>query len=87
MVFSSRVTGTNQVWRQDGPMKFAVQLTGGEDRTSPVGLAPDDTYMIVSRDVGGQENPGLYKMSLDGGKLRADPAHDEGADRAAVHQR
>lgn len=69
MVFSSRVTGTNQVWRQDGPMKYALQLTGGEDRTSAVGLAPDDSFIIVSRDVGGQENPGIYKMALDGGKL------------------
>src|SRR5215218_9995777 len=25
MVFGSRVTGTSQVWRQDGAMKFAVQ--------------------------------------------------------------
>src|SRR5262245_45193266 len=33
MLFTSSITGTAQVWRQDGPMRFAVQLTGGEDRT------------------------------------------------------
>jgi dipeptidyl aminopeptidase/acylaminoacyl peptidase len=70
MVFNWRVTGTPQVWRQDGPMKFPVQLTGGEDRTSAVGIAPDDSYIVVSRDVGGQENPGLYMMSIDGGPLK-----------------
>ena len=70
MVFTSRVTGSSQVWRQDGPLKLAVQLTGGEDTTTAVGLAPDGSFVVVSRDVGGEENPGLYLTSLDGGPLR-----------------
>jgi len=70
MVFSSAVTGTPQVWRQDGPMKFAVQLTGGEDRTGAVAMAPDDSFIVLSRDIGGAENPGLYLMALDGGALK-----------------
>ncbi len=70
MVFVSRVTGTPQIWRQDGPMKYAIQLTGGEDRAAPVGLTPDDKWIVVSRDVGGQENPGLYLMSIDGGPMK-----------------
>ena len=70
MVFSSAVTGTPQVWRQDGPMKFAVQLTGGEDRTGVVAMAPNDTFIVLSRDIGGAENPGLYLMALDGGALK-----------------
>ncbi len=67
MVFTWKVTGTNQVWRQDGPMRFPVQLTGGEDRSSVVGLAPDDSFVVISRDKGGEENPGLELMSLAGG--------------------
>jgi dipeptidyl aminopeptidase/acylaminoacyl peptidase len=70
MLFNSRVTGTIQVWRQDGPMRFTVQLTGGEDRTAVAGLAPDDSFAVVARDSGGQENPGLYLLSLEGGALR-----------------
>lgn len=70
MVFGSRITGTAQVFRQDGPMKFPVQLTGGEDRTSPVAITPDDKWIVVSRDIGGQENPGLYLMSIEGGPLK-----------------
>ena len=70
MLFTSRVTGSFQVWRQDGPMRFPVQLTGGEDRTFVAGIAPDDSFAVVSRDVGGQENPGLYLLSLEGGALR-----------------
>jgi protease II len=69
-IFTNRTTGSLQIWRQDGPMKFPIQLTGGEDRTGAVALAPDDSFIVVSRDVGGQENPGLYLMSLDGGALR-----------------
>jgi len=68
--FSWRVTGTAQVWRQDGPMKFPVQLTGGEDRTSVVGMAPDEKWLVVSRDIGGSEDPGLYIMQPGGGPLR-----------------
>jgi dipeptidyl aminopeptidase/acylaminoacyl peptidase len=70
MFFNWRVTGTNQVWRQDGPMKLPLQLTGGEDNTSIAGLAPDDSYVIVSRDIGGQENPGLYLLEPKGGALK-----------------
>jgi protease II len=69
MYFTSRITGSSQVWRQDGPMKFAVQITGGEDRTSIVALAKNDSFLVISRDVGGEENPGLYLMKPDGGAL------------------
>ncbi len=70
MVFNTRVTGTMQVWRQDGPMKFAVQLTAGEDRTTAVAIMPDDRWLVVSRDSGGSENPGLYLLSIEGGPLK-----------------
>ena len=69
MFFNWKVTGTTQVWRQDGAMKLPVQLTGGEDNTSIAGLAPDDSFVVVSRDVGGQENPGLYLLDPSGGPL------------------
>ncbi len=69
MVFETKVTGTSHVWRQDGPMSYAVQLTAGEDRTSPVGLTPDDKWIVVSRDIDGAENPGLYLLSIEGGPL------------------
>ncbi|MGN6105029.1 MAG: S9 family peptidase [Kofleriaceae bacterium] len=70
MVYTSRITGTPHVWRQDGPMKFPVQLTGGEDRTGVVAISPNDAFIVVSRDIDGQENPGLYTMSIEGGPLR-----------------
>jgi protease II len=68
--YTSRLTGIDQIWRQDGPMKFPQLLTGGEDRTMAVALAPDDSFIVVSRDVGGGENPGIYLLSADGGPLR-----------------
>ena len=70
MVFNTRVTGTTQVWRQDGPMKYAVQLTAGEDKTSAIAITPDDRWLVVSRDIGGAENPGLYLLSIEGGPLK-----------------
>jgi dipeptidyl aminopeptidase/acylaminoacyl peptidase len=69
-IYATRITGTAQIWRQDGPMKFPVQLTGGEDRTEPVAIAPDDSFIVASRDVGGQENAGVYLLSLSGGPLK-----------------
>ncbi len=69
MAFTWRVTGTSQVWRLDGPDRFPVQLTGGGENTSLVGLALDDAHLVVSRDRGGAENPGLFWMSLEGGAL------------------
>lgn len=68
-VFTSGLTGTPQVWRQDGPMGFPVMLTGGEDRTAAVAITPDDKRVVLSRDVGGAENPGVYVMALEGGPL------------------
>ena len=70
MFFTWKITGTSQVWRQDGPQKWPVQLTGGEDNTTVVGLAPDDSFVVVSRDVGGSENAGLYVLDPNGGTLR-----------------
>jgi prolyl oligopeptidase PreP (S9A serine peptidase family) len=69
MFFTWKVTGTTQVWRQDGPMTLPVQLTGGEDNTSVVGVAPNDSYVVVARDIGGEENPGLYFLDPMGGPL------------------
>ncbi|HET9987208.1 MAG TPA: prolyl oligopeptidase family serine peptidase [Kofleriaceae bacterium] len=70
MFFTWRVTGTAQVWRQDGPKAWPIQLTGGEDNTTVVDVAPDDSFVVVSRDIGGEENPGLYVLAPTGGELR-----------------
>jgi len=70
MFFTWKVTGTAQVWRQDGPQAWPVQLTGGEDNTSVVDVAPDDSFVVVARDIGGEENPGLYLLAPEGGELR-----------------
>ena len=70
MVYTTSVTGTPQVWRQDGPMRFPIQLTGGEDRTSVASIAPNDQFVVLSRDIGGSENPGLYLMPIAGGPLK-----------------
>jgi dipeptidyl aminopeptidase/acylaminoacyl peptidase len=69
LFFGWSVTGTPQVWRLDGPDRFPVQLTGGQDRTSVAGIMPDGRTVIVQRDRKGEENPGLYLLPADGGPL------------------
>ncbi len=70
LFFSWRVTGTSQVWRLDGPRSFPVQLTGGEDITRVDALAPDGSFLVIARDRNGEEYPGLYLQSPEGGPLR-----------------
>lgn len=70
LYFSWRVSGSDQVWRLDGPNRFPVQMTGGEDRTLPLATTPDGKWLVLSRDRKGEENPGLYLQAADGGPLK-----------------
>ena len=69
LFFTWNVTGVRQVWRLDGPDTFPVQMTGGEDATAAVGVTRDGKFVVVSRDQKGEENPGLYLQSVEGGPL------------------
>ncbi|HEV7688301.1 MAG TPA: S9 family peptidase, partial [Acidimicrobiia bacterium] len=69
LFFNWSVTGSSQVWRIDGPQRFPVQLTGGEDPTTLQDVMPDGRHIVVSRDRGGAENPGLYQQPAGGGPL------------------
>lgn len=69
LFFNWRITGTSQIWRQDRPMGFPIQMTGGEDATSLAGITPDGRYILVSRDEKGEENPGLFLQKVEGGPL------------------
>ena len=70
LFFGWNIAGAPAVWRLDGPRAFPVQMTGGEDRTSVAGITPDGRRLVLSRDRGGQEDPGLYLQSVEGGALR-----------------
>ena len=69
LFFSWRITGTTQIWRLDGPQRFPVQLTGGQDTTLLAGVTPDGKWLVLSRDRDGEENPGLYLQRPAGGAL------------------
>jgi dipeptidyl aminopeptidase/acylaminoacyl peptidase len=69
LYFNWSVTGTPGVWRLDAPLGFPMQMTGGEDPTSIVDITPDGKMLVLSRDHGGEENPGLYLQPADGGAL------------------
>ena len=68
--FAWTVTGTLQLWKADGPRRFPLQLTGGEDVTRVVGILPDGKSLVVTRDRKGEENPGIYLIGTEGGALR-----------------
>ncbi len=70
MFFSWRVSGVDQIWRIDGANQFPVQMTGGEDRTQLADLTPDGKWLVISRDRKGEEYPGLYLQSVEGGPLK-----------------
>ena len=70
LFFGWAVTGVGQVWRLDGPDRFPVEMTGGEDATDLAGITPDGKWLILQRDRRGEENPGLYVQSAGGGPLR-----------------
>jgi protease II len=69
LFFTWRITGTTQLWRLDGPQRFPVQLTGGQDPTALAGVTPDGAWLVLSRDRDGEENPGLYLQRPSGGPL------------------
>ena len=70
LFFPWNITGTTAVWRLDAPKGFPVQVTGGEDRTALADITPDGKLLVLSRDLGGQEDPGLYLQPVGGGPLR-----------------
>lgn len=69
MFFSWSVTGTRQIWKINGPKRFPVQMTGGENGTSLRDITNDGKYLILSRDKDGNEYPAIYLQSTEGGKL------------------
>ena len=64
LYFTWRVTGISQVWKIDGPKAFPVQLTSGNDAVTISEVAPNGKFLIISKDLNGQENPGLFKLDL-----------------------
>ncbi|WP_437899724.1 S9 family peptidase [Sorangium sp. So ce124] len=71
LYFTWTITGTRQVFRLDGPQRFPLQLTGGEDPTVVEAVTPDGARLVLSRDRKGEENPGLYLQDAKGGPLVA----------------
>lgn len=84
LYFGWRVTGVDQVWRLDGPERFPQQLTAGEERTEVAAVSPDGRWLALQRDRQGEENPGFYLQSAEGGPLR-EVQHKAGVQTAFQH--
>ena len=86
LFFGWSITGTPAVWRLDGPKAFPVQMTGGEDRTALADITPDGKRLVLSRDHGGQEDPGLYLQPVEGGAAQGGPAQEGRAGLLRLHR-
>ncbi len=69
LYFTWRVTGLSQVWKIDGPKSFPVQMTSGSDAVSISDISHDGKFLIISKDLNGEENPGLFKLNLKTGLI------------------
>ncbi len=67
--YNWRISGYQQVWKMSGAMGYPVQMTGGKDLTTLMDIAPNGQFIILHRDVDGQEAPGIYIQSVGGGEL------------------
>jgi len=70
LFFGWRITGSAQVYKLARPMGFPDQLTGGQENTALNGVTPDGKWIVLARDSGGEENPGLFLQPAGGGPLR-----------------
>ncbi len=67
LYFGWRVTGQSHVWKIEGPKSFPIQMTSGSDAVSLNEVSPDGKFLIISKDLNGEENPGLFKLDLKTG--------------------
>ncbi len=65
--FSWNITGVFQVWRQDAPDTFPVQLTAGTETAVMKDLVAGG-LIVYEKDRNGEENPGVYLMNGEGGE-------------------
>lgn len=69
LFFNWRISGYQQIWKMSGPMGYPIQLTGGKDLTTLMDIAPNGQFIIMHRDIDGQEAPGIYIQNVNGGEL------------------
>lgn len=69
LYFGWSVTGETQVWKLMGPNRFPIQMTTGQNPTYLQEITPDGRYLILAKDVDGQENPGIFLQPTSGGEL------------------
>ncbi|MBL7544738.1 MAG: S9 family peptidase [Bdellovibrionaceae bacterium] len=69
LFFNWRISGSQQIWKITGAMGYPVQMTGGKDMTTLMDIAPNGQFIILHRDIDGQEAPGIYIQSINGGEL------------------
>lgn len=70
LFFNWRVTGVDQIWKVQGPLKFPTQMTGGEEASYLLGISPDGKKIYISRDSKGDEYTGIFYQDRNGGEVK-----------------
>jgi len=68
MLISTRFANSNQVHRVQQPLGARYQLTFFNEPVGAASYAPDATYFLYTKDVGGNEFAQIYRMDLATGK-------------------
>ncbi|MBI3819181.1 MAG: S9 family peptidase [Planctomycetes bacterium] len=68
--YLSGVTGTMQLWRVSTDGGWPEQITYFSDRVQFASPSPTDDWVIVGRDIGGNENSQLFLVKNDGSVIK-----------------
>src|SRR5579864_9031912 len=69
VVFTTNLTGRNNLWKVSAAGGWPVQLLQSDDRQSGAVWSPDGKWIVFEQDFGGGEIYDLFAVSSDGGEL------------------
>jgi dipeptidyl aminopeptidase/acylaminoacyl peptidase len=69
VVFTTNLSGRNNLWKVSAAGGWPVQLLQSDDRQSGAVWSPDGKWIVFEQDFGGGELFDLFAVSSDGGEL------------------
>src|SRR5579864_1561771 len=69
VVFTTNLSGRNNLWKVSAAGGWPVQLLQSDDRQSGAVWSPDGKWIVFEQDFGGGEIYDLFAVSSDGGEL------------------
>ncbi len=69
IVFSTNITGRQNLWKVNSGGGWPIQLAQSDDRQSNAAWSPDGKWIVFQQDAGGNELYDLYAVPSDGGEI------------------